>query len=219
MVAPEAVRQAVGGGCQSGWGRLLSVTNANEPGTCRQRDNGWASRGSGGCLPPFQCMCWGGVNSPIPQMKSGNTTGCHTGRRAADMTQRRTVVPGGGSSGGSACRPAPRPRREGAVVRDALVHPPRRRFCRDEPEARAPDPLAGHLLVDGVLLPRSCVPLRAWGRGGAGGGTGIAKRSATSAVNRQAGHGGGLVRTGHATSARQGSCVSLGLSPALCATQ
>ena len=25
---PEAVRQAVGGGCQSGWGRLLSVTNA-----------------------------------------------------------------------------------------------------------------------------------------------------------------------------------------------
>ena len=27
-VAPEAVRQAVGGGCQSGWGRLLSVSNA-----------------------------------------------------------------------------------------------------------------------------------------------------------------------------------------------
>ena len=26
--APEAVRQAVGGGCRSGWGRLLSVTNA-----------------------------------------------------------------------------------------------------------------------------------------------------------------------------------------------
>ena len=31
--APEAVRQAVGGGCQSGWGRLLSVTNAIEGGT------------------------------------------------------------------------------------------------------------------------------------------------------------------------------------------
>ena len=28
--APEAVRQAVGGGCQSGLGRLLSVTNAVE---------------------------------------------------------------------------------------------------------------------------------------------------------------------------------------------
>ena len=41
-VAPEAVRQAVGGGCRSGWGRLLSVTNAIEPGTWRQGDSGWA---------------------------------------------------------------------------------------------------------------------------------------------------------------------------------
>ena len=40
--APEAVRQAVGGGCQSGWGRLLSVTNAIEPGPCRQGVSGWA---------------------------------------------------------------------------------------------------------------------------------------------------------------------------------
>ena len=40
--APEAVRQAVGGGCQSGWGRLLSVTHAVEPGTWRQGDSGWA---------------------------------------------------------------------------------------------------------------------------------------------------------------------------------
>ena len=31
--APEVVRQAVGGSCQSGWGRLLSVTNAIEAGT------------------------------------------------------------------------------------------------------------------------------------------------------------------------------------------
>ena len=29
--APEAVRQAVGGGCRSGWGPLLSVTNAMKP--------------------------------------------------------------------------------------------------------------------------------------------------------------------------------------------
>ena len=41
-VAPEAVRQAVGGGCQSGWGRLLSVTNAIEAGAWRQGDSGWA---------------------------------------------------------------------------------------------------------------------------------------------------------------------------------
>ena len=40
--APEAVRQAVGGGCQSGRGRLLSVTNAIDAGTCRQGDSGWA---------------------------------------------------------------------------------------------------------------------------------------------------------------------------------
>ena len=39
---PEAFRQAVGGGCQSGWGRLLSVTNAIEAGTWLQGDSGWA---------------------------------------------------------------------------------------------------------------------------------------------------------------------------------
>ena len=39
--AAPAVGQAVGGGCQSGWGRLLSVTNAVEAGTCRQGDSGW----------------------------------------------------------------------------------------------------------------------------------------------------------------------------------
>ena len=40
--APEAVRQAVGGGCQSRCGRLLSVANAAESGTLRQGDSGWA---------------------------------------------------------------------------------------------------------------------------------------------------------------------------------
>ena len=37
------VRQAVGGGCQSGWGRLLSDTKAIEAGTCRQGDSGWVT--------------------------------------------------------------------------------------------------------------------------------------------------------------------------------
>ena len=54
--APEAVGQAVGGGCQSGWGRLLSVTNAIEAGTRRQGEwlgIGWPPwRGGGGALPP-----------------------------------------------------------------------------------------------------------------------------------------------------------------------
>ena len=40
--APEALRQAVGGGCRGGWGQLLSVTNAIEPGVCRQGDGSWA---------------------------------------------------------------------------------------------------------------------------------------------------------------------------------
>ena len=38
--APAAVRQAVGGGCRSGWGRLLSVTNAIEACTWCQGDSG-----------------------------------------------------------------------------------------------------------------------------------------------------------------------------------
>ena len=63
--APEAVRQAVGGGCQSGWGRLLSVTNAIQAGTWRQGDSDWAYPGrpasaGGGCLPRLQCIPGGG---------------------------------------------------------------------------------------------------------------------------------------------------------------
>ena len=57
--APQAVRQAFGGGCKSGWGRLLSVTNAIEAGTCRQGEAGpslGAMEGGGGCLPLFQCI-------------------------------------------------------------------------------------------------------------------------------------------------------------------
>ena len=56
-VAPEAVGQAVGGGCRSGWGRLLLVTNAIEAGTCRQGDSGWALAGRpGGGGGLFQCI-------------------------------------------------------------------------------------------------------------------------------------------------------------------
>ena len=40
--APDTVRQAVGGGCQSGWGRLRSVTNVIEAGTWSRGDSGWA---------------------------------------------------------------------------------------------------------------------------------------------------------------------------------
>ena len=51
--APEAVRRAVRGGCRSGWGRLLSVTNAMQTGTWRHGGQwlgiGWAPwKGGGG---------------------------------------------------------------------------------------------------------------------------------------------------------------------------
>ena len=60
---PEGVRQAVGGGCQSGWGRLLSVTNAIEAGTWRSGRQwlgiGWApwKAGGGGAYSPCQRAC------------------------------------------------------------------------------------------------------------------------------------------------------------------
>ena len=58
-------RQAVGRGCQSGWGRLRSVTNAVEAGTWRQGGQwlsvGWAPwRGGGrGVPPPLPTRPWG----------------------------------------------------------------------------------------------------------------------------------------------------------------
>ena len=56
--AAEAVRQAVGGGCRSGWGRLLSVTNAIETCIWRQGDSGGAKAGrpggGGGITPPIR---------------------------------------------------------------------------------------------------------------------------------------------------------------------
>ena len=64
-VAPEVVRQAVGGGRQSGWRRLLSVTNAIEAGTCRPGDGGWAfaghpGGGGGGTTPHSTASVNGG---------------------------------------------------------------------------------------------------------------------------------------------------------------
>ena len=55
--APDAVRQAVGGVFQSGWGRLLSVTNAIGAGTCGRGGSGRAQAGR----PEG-----GGVTSPLP---------------------------------------------------------------------------------------------------------------------------------------------------------
>ena len=84
--ALEAVRQAVEGGCQSGWVRSLSVTNAIEHGTCRQGQSGWATgwalwRGRGPSPPflmhpfpppphtqhPLQAHAQGDLSNPTPQ--------------------------------------------------------------------------------------------------------------------------------------------------------
>ena len=56
----EEVAKAVRGG------RLLSVTNSIEAGTCRQRNNSWAwaGRPGGGVPPPLQCIPWGGGGAP-----------------------------------------------------------------------------------------------------------------------------------------------------------
>ena len=82
-VTPEAVRQAVGGGCQSGWGRLPSVTNAIEAGTWRQGDSGWAWAGrpgaGGGSPPPF---LGGGWELPDAQATASSCTPRTVGGRA-----------------------------------------------------------------------------------------------------------------------------------------
>ena len=63
--APQAVRQAVGGGSRSGCGRLLSVTNAIEAGTWRQGDRAGRRLGALG----------GGGVTPTPSNASGGGGG------------------------------------------------------------------------------------------------------------------------------------------------
>ena len=65
--APEAGRRAVGGGCQSGWGRLLSVTNAVEAGV-----RGTAAGRRLGALEP---------STPITELRSTKFGGPKTGPR------------------------------------------------------------------------------------------------------------------------------------------
>ena len=105
--APGAVIQAVGGGCQSGWGRLLSVTNAVEAGTWCSGDSGWAytwrsgggrvpsplamhPSGGGGHTPPE-----GGRESRPPPFIDPNPGGMRVVRSAAGVPR------GGGGSAGS----------------------------------------------------------------------------------------------------------------------
>ena len=72
--AAETVRQAVGGGCQSSWGRLLSVMNATEAGRAGVAVRGTVAGhrlgrpGRGAVPPPFQRSPGGGWTPPPFQM-------------------------------------------------------------------------------------------------------------------------------------------------------
>ena len=87
--APAAVRQAVGGGCQSGWGRLLSVTNVIEAGTCRQGQwlgIGWAPQERGGGAPR------------LPMHPCPSPSGSWVGREIAVAQQQDAELPGPASA-------------------------------------------------------------------------------------------------------------------------
>ena len=74
--APEAVRQAVGGGCRSGWGRLLSVTIAIEPGTWCVRGTVAGHRlGALGGYPPPPLQCNPGPSPRRPRMRAPSPRG------------------------------------------------------------------------------------------------------------------------------------------------
>ena len=72
--APAAVRQAVGGGCRSGWGRLLSVANAiasRRPQLgigweCARQWMGLKFHGSARKTPEAKTMGGGGCSFPVP---------------------------------------------------------------------------------------------------------------------------------------------------------
>ena len=125
--APGAVGQAVGGGCQSGWGRLLSVTSAIEAGTWRQGSSGCALAGrpGRGHLPPFPCI-------PARRTSRGpGRTGRATRAPTGAITWRRRGSSRPTTRSGTRTRTPPRARRSSRwartvcpVVCGALPHAP-----------------------------------------------------------------------------------------------
>ena len=91
--APEAVRQAVGGGCPSGWRRLLSVTNAIEAGTWRLV---CVVGGGGGLAAVAATVQWtrrrGRANAGAPQNNADDAPwACGRKRTKSHMTSRTTA--------------------------------------------------------------------------------------------------------------------------------
>ena len=102
--APAAVRQAVGGGCQSDCGRLLSVTNAIEVGTWRQGDGGRRLDALGASPPPSNASRGGGGCSGKDEGGGGGLTlgGVDLFRPERPTNRGRTLRAGGGGGGGRA---------------------------------------------------------------------------------------------------------------------
>ena len=101
--APEAVRQAVGRGCQSGCGRLLSVTNATGAGACRHGGSGWPQAGGPGggvgIPPPLQMHL-----PPPPAFPSRPLARAVAGSREGGDAQGRPGTSGAASGQGTRLR-------------------------------------------------------------------------------------------------------------------
>ena len=140
----EAVRQAVGGGCQIGWGRLLSVINPMEAGTWGQEDSGWAQAGRPG----------GGrfvhPSLPSPLTPSPPPPPSSVGPNFSHHKARVQVVgwfPLGTRKQGSKpfAAPTPTPNRNGARPKAGPAHPPPPNMpshphCRPTHGDRGPSP-------------------------------------------------------------------------------
>ena len=91
--APEAVRQAVGGGCQSGWGGYCRLQMPLKPALgVRETVTGHRLRAlKGGGLPPFQC-----TPSITAKFSSSHNTQGQEGaaRPRSPGDEKGTLVPG-----------------------------------------------------------------------------------------------------------------------------
>ena len=126
---PEAVKQAVGGGCQSGWRRTLSVTNALEAGTCRQGVAGHrlgTLEGGGGGVPwpPFQCIPGVGRGGECPMLNAPMVEPVRPAALLGATDQETPVWRARGRAGAKwTGRAAGRRREHGATVWGLVINP------------------------------------------------------------------------------------------------
>ena len=111
--AQAGVRQAVGGGCRSGWGRLLSVTNAIEAGAWRSWGQ-WLGVGlaPGAPPPPLFCSCIPRVTACLRRFRCSACRHTHAGVRSPAPPP--LASPRQGTAGTAFCGVLPHPLRRGA---------------------------------------------------------------------------------------------------------